>query len=50
MRRRRREMESEKRYREVVAWLALLKRDFACSVSWLSGRMATSTIDLAARN
>jgi hypothetical protein len=50
MRRGRREPASHRIGREVLALLALLKRSFACSVSWLSGRMATSMIDLAARN
>jgi hypothetical protein len=50
MRRGRRAIESEKKCREVVALLDLLKRSFACSVRWLSGDAATSTIDLAARN
>jgi two-component system cell cycle response regulator len=36
--------------REVLALLDLLKCDFACSVRWLSGRMATPTIDLAVRH
>jgi hypothetical protein len=33
-----------------IASMDLVKREFACSVRSLSGRMATSTIDLAARN
>jgi hypothetical protein len=40
----------KKNGREAVALLAALKREFACSVRWLSCRIAISKIDLAARN
>jgi len=50
MRRGRREFESDRYGREALALLALLKGNFACSVRRLSGRMATSMIDLAATN
>ena len=50
MRRGRRKMKSEEEKPRGGRLAALLKREFACSVRCLSGRMATSTIDLAAKN
>jgi hypothetical protein len=50
MRRGRREFESDRYGREALALLALLTGNFAWSVRRLSGSMAISMIDLAARN